>query len=344
MKKFDFAIGNPAYQKEGIGNNTRAPSVYNDFMDAAFRISDKVLLITPARFLFNAGDTSKKWNKKMLADPHFKVLKYEQDSKIIFAGKDIKGGIAITYRDATKNFGAIGVFTHYEELNSILHKVLRKKDFIGLDSITFSPVAFKFTQLMHDEHPNLKSKLSKGNEFEVKTNVFDTINEVFYDTPPKDGNSYIGIYGRKQSKRFLKYIKKEYIFNNTNLGNYKVLLPEANGKGELGETLSTPFVAPPMTGYTQTFVSFGKFQTSQEANNCLKYIKCKFTRAMLGTLKITQHNSISAWKNVPLQDFTNHSDLDWSKSIREIDQQLYKKYNLSDEEIEFIETHVKEMD
>lgn len=64
---------------------------------------------------------------------------------------------------------------------------------------------------------------------------------------------------------------------------------------------------------------------------------------MLGTLKITQHNKRETWANVPLQDFTPSSDIDWSVSVAEIDRQLYKKYNLSEEEIAFIETHVKEM-
>ncbi len=65
---------------------------------------------------------------------------------------------------------------------------------------------------------------------------------------------------------------------------------------------------------------------------------------LLGILKITQDNPPEKWKYVPLQDFTSSSDIDWSKSIAEIDQQLYAKYDLSDEEIDFIETHVKEMD
>jgi len=61
-------------------------------------------------------------------------------------------------------------------------------------------------------------------------------------------------------------------------------------------------------------------------------------------MKVTQHNqSKEVWKNVPLQDFTSNSDIDWSKSIAEIDQQLYKKYGLNEEEINFIETKVKEM-
>jgi len=64
---------------------------------------------------------------------------------------------------------------------------------------------------------------------------------------------------------------------------------------------------------------------------------------MLGILKITQDNPPEKWKYVPLQDFTSKSDIDWSKSVAEIDKQLYKKYKLSKEEIEFIESHVKEM-
>ena len=76
----------------------------------------------------------------------------------------------------------------------------------------------------------------------------------------------------------------------------------------------------------------------------MKYIKSKFARTMLGVLKVTQHNSRKTWYYVPLQDFTSSSDIDWSQSVAEIDVQLYKKYGLSQEEIEFIETNVREMD
>ena len=76
----------------------------------------------------------------------------------------------------------------------------------------------------------------------------------------------------------------------------------------------------------------------------MKYIKTKFARALLGVLKVTQDNPPDKWEYVPLQDFTSSSDIDWTQSVAEIDVALYKKYNLSDEEIEFIETHVKAMD
>ena len=103
-------------------------------------------------------------------------------------------------------------------------------------------------------------------------------------------------------------------------------------------------IGKPLIGYTQTFLGIGAFDNESEAQAAYKYIISKFARTMLGVLKITQHNPISTWKYVPLQDFTNHSDIDWTKSVHEIDLQLYDKYGLSADERNFIETHVKAMD
>ncbi len=91
--KFDFVIGNPPYQDETTGEQkTFAPPVYHLFLDEAYKISDRVEMIHPARFLFNAGGTPKPWNKKMLEDTHLKVLYHEQNSCNIFPNTDIKGG------------------------------------------------------------------------------------------------------------------------------------------------------------------------------------------------------------------------------------------------------------
>ena len=106
MKKFDFSIGNPAYQKESVGDNANDTPLYHLFFDSSTSIADKVLLITPARFLFNAGGTPKEWNSKMLNDEHLKVEMYEQDSNKIFPGTSITGGVVISYRDKDKNFGS----------------------------------------------------------------------------------------------------------------------------------------------------------------------------------------------------------------------------------------------
>ena len=125
--------------------------------------------------------------------------------------------------------------------------------------------------------------------------------------------------------------------------SYKVLIPKSNGKGELGEALSSPILAQPNTGYTQSFIGFGSFDKKEDAENMYKYIKTKFVRIALGILKITQDNPPERWAYVPLQDFTSSSDIDWSKSIAEIDEQLFDKYGLDEQERNFIRTKVKEM-
>ena len=91
-------------------------------------------------------------------------------------------------------------------------------------------------------------------------------------------------------------------------------------------------------------MQIGPFDTKEEAKTFLSYLKTKFFRALISIKKQTQHTTQKVYQLVPLQDFTKNSDIDWSKSIKEIDKQLYKKYGLSEEEISFIETKVKEME
>ena len=343
--KFDFVIGNPPYQDNTLGeNDTFAPPIYNAFMDAAYEVSDKVELIHPARFLFNAGSTPKAWNQKMLNDEHFKVLYYEQDSSKVFSNTDIKGGVAVTYHDNTQNFGAIETFTPYLELNAILKKALNFADFKSMSEIVITRTAYRLTDKMHADHPEALSQLSKGHAYDMSTNIFDRLPQVFYDEKPNDGQEYIQILGRENNSRVYKYIRKDYVNSPINLLKYKVLMPSANGNGQLGETLSAPVVCSPNIGGTETFIGIGLCENMFEAEAVLSYIKTKFTRALLGILKITQHITPEKWKYVPLQNFTPESDIDWSVSIADIDKQLYKKYGLSQEEIEFIETNVKPME
>lgn len=337
-KLFDFCIGNPPYQDsiaDSSENKTYAAPVYNVFLDRTAEVADKVELIHPARFLFNAGATPKAWNEKMLADPHFKVLHYEENAANIFPNTDIKGGIAITYRDSERDFGAIEVFTKYSELNMILHKVMNRRE-NSLESIIASTMSYGVTPLMHLEHPTLVNRL--------RTSAFSMLSEIFYDEKPNDSHEYILMAGLKKMKRTRMYVRRDYIKDKDGtLDKYTVLMPAASGAGKFGETLSATDIAEPGVGFLQTFIGIGKFETKNEALNVQKYIKCKFTRAMLGVLKITQHCTGQAWAYVPLQDFAASSDIDWSRSVHDIDLQLYRKYKLSKEEIDFIENNVKEM-
>ena len=120
--------------------------------------------------------------------------------------------------------------------------------------------------------------------------------------------------------------------------------PKSNGNGVFGEVLTSTEIVPPNEGATDTFINIGAFETQYEAESMTKYIKTKFLRALLGTKKVTQDNPKGVWNMIPLQDFTDKSDINWQTTIADIDKQLYKKYGLSDEEINFIETHVKEME
>ena len=339
--KFDYVIGNPPYQ-ETLQNTSDKP-IYNDFMDASYQISDKVELITPARFLFNAGKTAKVWNEKMLNDVHLKVLYYEPDSSKVFSNTDIKGGVAITYRDGNAEFGAIGSFTPYNELNDILHRVKNHKTFVSIEKIVITSFAYHYTDRLHEDYPDAASRLSKGHAYDLKSNAFDRLSDVYQDEKPDDGHDYIRIFGRQNNERTYKFIRRDYVNNVANLDKYKLFMPKANGTGAFGEVLTLPEISEPGVGATESFVSIGLFDTAEECDNLLKYIKSRFMRAMLGVVKITQDLTPSKWKYVPLQDFTAHSDIDWSKSVAEIDQQLYRKYDLTADEIEFIETHVKEM-
>ena len=327
-------------------------------MDEAYKVSERTELITPARFLFNAGKTPKDWNRKMLDDPHLKVVDYQQKSAAVFPSTDIKGGVVVTYRDELSELGPIGVFTQFDLLNSILGKV-RPMTVQSMASKVYSPESYKFTRSMYSDHPEIpgltmvvKGKtvplISKGHERDLTSNIFDKlVNRVFFDTNPC-GGSFVEIIGRYKGDRCSMWIDSRYIAGPDNFNKYKVFLPKANGSGALGEVLSTPLVGQPLVGqplvgHTQTFLSIGCFDTACEADFCMKYIKGKFARAMLGVLKVTQDNKKATWEYVPLQDFTSNSDIDWSQSVADIDRQLYAKYGLNDDEIAFIESHVKEM-
>ena len=337
--KFDFVIGNPPYNEDTEGTSDKP--IYHYFMDSAYQVSSKVLLITPGRFLFNAGKTPKVWNEKMLSDKHLKVLDYYQVSNQVFNNTDIKGGVAITYHDKTKDFGPIEVFTSYPQLNSIYHKIALAVKNKSLCDLFYPQNKFKLDILLKD-YPQYKNIIgSNGKERRLTASILYQL-DLFKETKDKDND--VTIIGVINNKRVRRYINMKYLdLSNTNLKKWKVLVPKSNGSGALGEVLSTPLIGKPLIGYTQTFLGIGAFKTETEAKAVYKYITSKFARTMLGILKITQHNPPEKWMYVPLQDFTSSSDIDWTKSVHEIDLQLYDKYGITEKERNFIETHVKEM-
>lgn len=331
--KFTAVVGNPPYQ---INTDTNfSTPVYHLFFKAAKNLSpDYVSLIHPARFLFNAGATPKDWNKQMLNDPHLSVPLYEANSQKIFSGVDIKGGVCVTFWDKSQTDGGLGgTFVAYEELRTILDKV----KIGGFDEIVGSRGGTRAKRWL-DSYGRYRSYFPSS--------VFTTNSDLFSEI--KNEMHQIKLVGLVNNRRIERYVSEDLV-NDSDLQKWKVFLPKSNGSGAIGEVLSTPLTGEPLTGEpltgcTESFIQIGSFDSEIEAESCMNYIKTKFCRAMLGTLKVTQDNSKSTWRNVPLQDFTINSDIDWSKSITDIDKQFYAKYNLSEEEIDFIETHVKAME
>lgn len=257
----------------------------------------------------------------------------------------MEGGVCISLRDEEKDFGPIEYFTPFVELASIKNKV---RCFQSKSLSEFIYLQNRFSKLFFLQRPDVVKLLKNPKERRLTTNIFSILDSVvFFEQLPSDAlmTSYIKVIGLlRNNERTFRFIRKEYIEPSPNLEKYKVILPKSNGSGALGEALSTPLIGQPLIGYTQSFIGIGSFDTEQESEACLKYVKSKFARAMLGILKVTQHNSKDTWKYVPWQDFTPSSDIDWGQSIPNIDRQLYEKYGLSSKEIAFIESNVKEME
>ena len=342
---FDVVVGNPPYQISGSGDNkTFSASVYNLFMENSFKLAEKVSLITPARFLFNAGATPQDFRNRMLSDPHLKVVRYEDDGRNFFPTSEIKGGIVITLRDAKKIIGPIGTFFAFDELRSIHHKVcVADKKFRSLNEIMRGQMTYKLSTKAYEDFPDLSSRLPNRTDTALRTNAFEVMPDIFLDAVPNDGREYVQIYGLFKMKRVCRYVRREYMIDIPEFETYKVFMTAADGNGDFGEKLTDPLVFGKGIGATQTFITVGAFDTRDEAEACLKYIKTKFVRALRSILKVTQHNPPPKWAKVPLQNFTASSDIDWTKSVAQIDAELYRKYGLTDAEKNFIETHVKEM-
>jgi len=358
--KFKAVVGNPPYQISSDANNRNTP-IYHHFYEASGALSDIYSLISPARFLFNAGLTPPEWNEKMLNDNHVRVVKYMADSSECFPNNDIKGGIAIVMRNQNEEYQPIIQFIPDERLSSIAELFNPDSDSNLTSIIIGGRSDLKFNDVFLSDYPNSPAdrlsfiqikrptvtQLGPNEEYELKSSTFEALPYVFEDFVT-DSEKYYHILGLENAKRTWKYVKKTYLtpryLEDNNIDFYKVFVPKANGSGKFGECLSKSEIGIPGDSATPTFISIGKFSSKDEALHCATYLKTKFLRCLLGILKKTQDNPPSVWAYIPLQNFTTLSDIDWSLPIPSIDKILYNKYGLSDDQIDFIESTVASMD
>lgn len=336
MKQFDFIVSNPPYQKNAVGNNknTLLP-IYPEFMDVASIISKFYSFITPARWLFDTGRTSKDWNNKMLNDPCINVYWYPEDTNT-FNNTQIRGGVVITARNTNKsNNGLNGIFIRNQELKTILEKVKKieiKNSYINNNYINSE--FYSISDIIKRSYKTIK------NIPDLDTNIFIKNPELFKDSLTKNDNinNYYKILGLLNLKRIVRFIKKEYIEKSSYINNYNVLYPKASGSGKFGESLAPFSIGHPKEIATHTFLIIGEFKTMKESINCVKYLNTRFARSLLSILKPTHQNNINTWRLIPVQNFDKNSDINWNENIENIDKQLYKKYNLDNNEINFLET------
>ena len=343
--KFDFVIGNPPYQ-EMSKNNKMTRSIYPDFVRSSQAIGQIVSLVMPARWMSGENGPYRETQHfidEMLKGDHLQSFHLYPNSSDLFPNVDIKGGVCFFVWNRAYSCDRVN---YAITENGAYKKVL---------------TSFRIAENVIIRFPELISILEKTkaistiylNTWVSSWNPFGFISDLF--TKNKEGVSRISeekqqdddylVHGLLKNKRVIRYIPNSALKKNIHIAHsYKVFLPRANGSGVFGEVFSTPMIGTPMMICTDTFLQIGVFDNCTEAENLLKYVKTKYFRTMVGIKKTAVFNYKECFTFVPLQDFTAASDIDWSRSVAEIDRQLYAKYGLSAEEVAFIEEKIRPME
>lgn len=345
--KFDVIVGNPPYQ-ENIGsksNKSLSKQLYPSFMMLAINLKPEYLsLITPSRwFTGNAQDKSfVALRGFMRKNNHITNIVNYLNSGDVFKGVSVPGGVNfflykksysgnILFKEISKNNATVANRPLFEQgldivlpmnsMISILHKV-NIGNFISMEEIVTgrNPFGVPATNSV------LESIMSNSKNAKYNTQILCAYEQI-------------------------KYISETEIKRNTTLlRHWKVFTSKMNGgAGNLLDEkkvaiLGRTFVMGPDSICSNAILAIGDFVNKYEAENLEKYMKTKFFRFMLGIKKIAQVLTSNIYQYVPQQDFTNNSDIDWSKTSENIDQQLYEKYQLTKDEIEIIESKIKPME
>ncbi|MCQ2235097.1 MAG: Eco57I restriction-modification methylase domain-containing protein [Paludibacteraceae bacterium] len=336
IMKFNAIVGNPPYQEmdgAGAANSSSAKPIYNLFVDFSKKLEPNyVSLIMPAKW-YSGGKGLKSFRRSMLNDFRIKKLFDFEDEHDCFDKVDIAGGVCYFLWDINYQ-GLCKVTNHY-------HNELYVRD----RALNDFPVFVRNGKSVDIINKILGETNRTFSEIVSSTNPFGFGSD--YEGLASAPNNYLNLY-TKNGYRFVA--NESVIVLRDKIGDWKLIISAAasehagqtdkNGRKRIVSKIES---LPPDTVCTGTYLLLNTFQTELECENMKKYIKTCFCRFLLATVVLTQHIAKDSFRFVPLQDFTSSSDINWSLSIPEIDQQLYKKYGLSDDEIAFIEKMIKPM-
>lgn len=340
--KFAAIIGNPPYQDRGGSGGTNDASIYQDFCQFSFDVNPRFTsMVIPSRW-FTGGRENLVGNfrQTMLTSNHTSRLIAFSNAKDLFPDAEIKGGCCYFIYSPSYNGDCEYSLNRDGKVFSNNRKLGEFDIFIREPKLAeiVSKVASKSAS-------TIESMISSDTPFGIPTNPTGSAKSHFAIYNEASPTHKTLLYMMSNGNRVIRYIDGTVIRKNADkINTPKVLIPKAYGAGESfpHQILGKPEIASGNSVCSQSYL-FVSLPTIQEANNFVKYIKSKFLRILVSAAKLSQDAMSKVYRFVPLQDFTAGSDIDWSKSVEEIDAQLYAKYNLSDEEISFIESMIKPM-
>ena len=342
--KFDAIVGNPPYQLEGgSGGNNDAP-IFQHFAIESSKLNPRfVSLIIPSRW-FAAGRENLlgSFRSTMLNSNKLSKLFTYTDARDVFPNVEIKGGIC--YYLENNQYNGQCEYTLVQN-NTRETEVRSLNDFdILIREPKLSAIIKKIHSLCDEKQIMVDSIISNDTPFGISSNPKTSKKNPMkvYEYTAEKHNTLL--YHIENNKRKVEYVDRRLITKNAQyVDSHKVFITGAGGSGNDPYVLGKPEYAPENSVCSQSYL-FAAFKTQLEAENFIKFLKTKFLRVIVSAIKITQSGPSKVYRYVPLQDLTANSDINWEMSLPEIDAYLYKKYNLTHEEIAFIENKIKYMD